>query len=647
MQFFNSVKALYAAVGVLSLLFVLGYFLDAQSDAMKARHLGINIELERMIRFEQELTNMISLAVAEQNVLRTTRYETVSLDVEASTKRLVDLTKGQDINPQILALSGNINRIRDMEAAVLERIRKDRWKEARDVLFGDEYSIAKKTYEIDSEAIPGLVRGEIEVSEKRFERVKSAALYAQIGALCLLVWTGIMFSRRARADLAEQVRLQMEVSAANAVLEERVSERTEELRLLLQSAGEGIFGVDAGGQITFVNPVALNLLGFDEEEMIGKDVYGLIHHSRQDGSRYPKEDCPLHKTCSSGIQMNVTDEVLWRKDVQSFPAEYSSTPIIKDGKVMGAVVTFRDITERKRVEGKLKEHMEDLETSRKEAEATMQKINAMSQEQHAIFESLALGIAFIKDRIIMRGNAKLGELFGRPLDEMLGQTTRIWYKNDEEYLGIGASTYEDLKRQAVHQREQDISQGIVCTLEDITERRQAQRALVESEKRLEMAMWSTNTGLWEWNAVTGELVTNATWSEMLGYDRHELDEKYGNVYARWEQLTHPEDLPMEGKLPEYRAEFRMKSKSGEWIWILDVGKGLEPDADGKPTKLIGTHMDITERRRSERALQQRMEELERFMLVTINREKRMIQLKAEINRLSKQMGKEDPYKIVA
>jgi PAS domain S-box-containing protein len=151
--------------------------------------------------------------------------------------------------------------------------------------------------------------------------------------------------------------------------------------------------------------------------------------------------------------------------------------------------------------------LEDLDVAKKETEATMQKIDAMSQEQVAIFESLTLGIAFVKDRIILRGNSKLGELFGRPLDEMVGQTTRIWYKNEEEYLGIGASVYEDLQRQAIHQREQelqrkdgslfwcllrvramdvkDISQGIVCVLEDITERRQAEKELEERMDDLE------------------------------------------------------------------------------------------------------------------------------------------------------------------
>jgi len=151
--------------------------------------------------------------------------------------------------------------------------------------------------------------------------------------------------------------------------------------------------------------------------------------------------------------------------------------------------------------------LEDLDAAKKETEATMQQINVMSQEQVAIFESLTLGIAFIKDRIILRGNSKLGELFGRPLDEMVGQTTRIWYKNEEEYLGVSATPYEDLKRQAIHQREQelprkdgslfwclfriraidaqDISQGIVCTLEDITDRKQAEKELKERMDDLE------------------------------------------------------------------------------------------------------------------------------------------------------------------
>ena len=362
MRFFNSVKALYSAVGILFLMLVLGHYLDVQNEAMNSRHLQISIALERMIRLDQELTGMLSLAVVENNELRVTRYETVRQDVEAAIQKVIDLTKDQSVTQEISALREGHKKTSDIEEIALQKMRAGSWKEAKDILFGDDYVSAKKTYEIDSETIPGVVLGEIAAVENRFNRIKSAALAARIGALCLLLWTGIMFSRRTRADLAEQVRLQAEISGANKFLEERVQERTEELRLLLHSAGEGMFGVDAAGQVTFINPVALNLLGFAEEEMIGQDVHGLIHHSHEDASPYTKEDCPIFTTCTLGTQNQATNEVLWRKDGRSFPVEYTSTPILKDGKVMGAVVTFRDVTERRQAEKELTAHMKELET---------------------------------------------------------------------------------------------------------------------------------------------------------------------------------------------------------------------------------------------------------------------------------------------
>jgi len=362
MRFFHSVKALYSAVGILLLTFILGHYLDVQNEAMNSRHLQISIALEKMVRLDQELTAMLAQAVVEQNELRVTRYETVRQDVEVAIRKVIDLTKEQSMTQEISALSEGHKKIDDIEEIALQKMRAGSWKEAKDILFGDAYLNAKKTYEIDSETIPGVVLGELVAIENRFNRIKTAALATRIGSLCLLMWIGVMFSRRTRADLAEQVRLQKEISAARDDLEERVRERTEEIRLLLQSAGEGMFGVDAAGEITFINPVALNLLGFAEEEMIGQKEHGLIHHSHEDDSPYPKEDCPIFATYTLGNQNRAADEVLWRKDGRSFPVEYTSTPILKEEKVMGAVVTFRDITERKRAEIKLKEHMEELES---------------------------------------------------------------------------------------------------------------------------------------------------------------------------------------------------------------------------------------------------------------------------------------------
>ena len=385
MRFFNSVKALYTAVGILFLLFVLGGYLDFRNEAMNSRHLQISIALERMIRLDQELTAMLALAAMEQNELRVTRYETVNQDVEAAIQKVIDLTKDQSMTQEISALREGHKKISDIEEIALQRMRAGSWKEAKDILFGDEYSSAKKTYEIDTETIPGVVLGEISAIENRFNRIKSAALAARIGALCLLLWTGIMFSRRTRSDLAEQVRLQAEISGANKLLEERVRERTEELRQLLQSAGEGMYGVDAAGRLTFINPVALNLLGFTEEEMIGKEVHDLIHHSREDGSHYQKEDCPIFATWTHGTQNRAT-EAFWRKDGRSFPVEYTSAPIIKDGNVVSAVVTFRDITERRQAEKELKEHMDELESFTRLTMNREEKMIGLKEEINNLLE---------------------------------------------------------------------------------------------------------------------------------------------------------------------------------------------------------------------------------------------------------------------
>ncbi|MFC1901376.1 PAS domain S-box protein [Chloroflexota bacterium] len=142
-----------------------------------------------------------------------------------------------------------------------------------------------------------------------------------------------------------------------------VEDVTEQLgrrnALILESAGEGIFGLDIEGKTTFVNSVAANMHGFKPEELIGKKHHDLVHHSKPDGKLYPHEQCPIHATFKDGtVHSNVDDEVFWRKDGTAFQVEYTSTPIIEDGRILGAVITFRDIGNRKRVEKALRESEE-------------------------------------------------------------------------------------------------------------------------------------------------------------------------------------------------------------------------------------------------------------------------------------------------
>ena len=138
-------------------------------------------------------------------------------------------------------------------------------------------------------------------------------------------------------------------------------------RLILESAGEGIYGLDLNGQATFVNPAGAAMLGYAPEELIGVPMHSTIHHTKPDGSPYPQEECPMYAAFLDGTVHHVEDECLWRKDGTIFPVAYRSTPIRDDtNAVIGAVVTFSDITNRKESEQALLKWTQALETSNRE-----------------------------------------------------------------------------------------------------------------------------------------------------------------------------------------------------------------------------------------------------------------------------------------
>jgi PAS domain S-box-containing protein len=155
----------------------------------------------------------------------------------------------------------------------------------------------------------------------------------------------------------------------------------ERLDLLLESTGEGVFGVDMQGNCIFINRAASEMIGYSAAEALHRNMHHLIHHSHNDGSHYPVEDCPIFHAFSHGLPCHIESEVLWRKDGSSFPAEYTSHPIVErdtDGKevILGAVATIKDITERKQAEAMLKQANDVLE--RRVQERTSELTNALA-----------------------------------------------------------------------------------------------------------------------------------------------------------------------------------------------------------------------------------------------------------------------------
>jgi two-component system, sensor histidine kinase and response regulator len=264
----------------------------------------------------------------------------------------------------------------------------------------------------------------------------------------------------------------------------------ELVTLLIESAPEAIYGADTRGRCTFCNRAFLRLLRYDSpEEVLDKELHPMIHHTRPDGTAYPASECRAWDAFRSGEGKHVDDEVLWRKDGTSFPAEYWSRPIHREGRMIGAVVTFVDISERKKVEAALRES---------------------EQRFRAIFEGAPTGIAILE---------------------------------------IG----------------------------------------------------------------TGKLAANQTYRKMLGCTEEEMQS-----VSILDRLSHPEDREpdklwfqglLDGECSHLRREKRYVRPDGRIVWA-NIELSLLEDAAGEPRFVLGTAVDITERKQAEIELQRAKEAAE-------------------------------------
>jgi PAS domain S-box-containing protein len=199
-----------------------------------------------------------------------------------------------------------------------------------------------------------------------------AGVLALLGRECLLITKKIERYERdteeadrslqvAQADFNETVeRRTFEISVINASLNREIAERMQaetegkklqhRMELILECAGEGIFGLDSNGNVTFANKAASEMIGWMPEELVGKSHHNLVHHTHSDGTVYPVEECPIHMAYKDGKVHCNSDDVFWTRDGRSFHVEYISTPIMENNRIVGAVIVFSDITGRLRAD---------------------------------------------------------------------------------------------------------------------------------------------------------------------------------------------------------------------------------------------------------------------------------------------------------
>ena len=200
----------------------------------------------------------------------------------------------------------------------------------------------------------------------------------------------------------------------------------DRLTLLLQSTGEGIFGIDMAGRCTFVNRAAAQMLGTSTDRVLGRNMHELMHHSHAGGRHYPEAECPIFNAFRQGLPCRIDGEVLWRTDGTSFPAEYSSHPVIEDGEARGAVATFVDITERQRAEEALRRTNDELE----------QRVAKRTHQLRELANHLELVRESERKRIAREIHDELGSLL-------------VALKTDIHWLGKAGQTFAGQPRVAV------------------------------------------------------------------------------------------------------------------------------------------------------------------------------------------------------
>ncbi len=199
------------------------------------------------------------------------------------------------------------------------------------------------------------------------------------------------------------------------------AQANREKQLILDSAGEGIYGIDNNGNCTFANHAAVRILGYEISELLGQNMHDLIHHSYWNGLPYPVHQCSIYQAFRSGNPFRTDTECFWSKDRTPIPVDYASYPIFDAGKITGAVITFSDISERKKIEWELNQYRNHLEEVVQQRTTDLQIANTQLLDTQFAMEMAGIGIRWVDTETgrIVYSNKYASEMLGYSVEEML------------------------------------------------------------------------------------------------------------------------------------------------------------------------------------------------------------------------------------
>lgn len=427
----------------------------------------------------------------------------------------------------------------------------------------------------------------------------SPVLVAGVGTLlslllALLAHVTLTLRRRTQASLAERTRL----------------------ATLLDQANDAVVGLNLEGRVTLWNQAAHNLFGFTAAEALGKSMTELTL-----SSAHADEDTLVLREVLSGRSVAPFETQRCHRAGDIVDVEISAGPILNDaGQVVGAAKVMRPIKDRLHLMHQLKVHASTLEAqvterTRQHAQAERDLRNVLDampsmvgswdRELRNRFANKVYASFFSCDPAALRGMF-LGDLLGPELLALNKPYIDAALRGQEQRFERdipapdGSGPRHTWTHYVPHVEGGEVV-GIYVLVHDVTDLKQA-------ERRLHNIIDGTQAGTWEWNVVTGEVVFNERWADIVGCT---LDELRPLSIDTWTQLAHPDDLARSAELlqahfrgdaPAYECEARMRHKDGHWVWVLDRGKLVSRTAKGDPLWMAGTHQDISERKQAELAL---------------------------------------------
>jgi PAS domain S-box-containing protein len=383
----------------------------------------------------------------------------------------------------------------------------------------------------------------------------------------------------------------------------------QHMELILNGAGEGICGLDRAGLVTFANPEATALTGWESSAFVGRHFHETVHHSRPDGSPYPFQECPVAGCLLDGIVHHGDEDVYWHKDGSSFPVEFTSTPVLDESGVAGAVVVFKNVAERK---------------------ASQAALAASERQTRAILETANDAfLATNADGVITDWNPRAEALFGWSRDDALGRGLAETILPErfreahrlrrERFVATGMAEVcnERVEIAALHrdghefpvERTVSVSRtedgwSFNSFAQDITARKAAEALLERQRQQLIEAQSVGGFGSWEWDIARNTIEWSDELCRIYGIEPTDCPRTLEEVVAP----THPDDRAMyaahvqaslEGGEP-LAFEFRFIRPDGA-VRIVESRGDVVRDEDGKPIRMVGTGQDITERYELERA----------------------------------------------